>query len=290
MSKQDCVIVGIDGSSESGGALEWAQGLDTRLGPIQPVMAWQYPWWAVTPPSPGVPLPPPEEEFHEKARFIAEEMVGKAPTSRCLAPLTVHGAAGPALVSASNDANMLVVGTRGRGAIQSGLLGSVSNHVVNHAQVPVAVVPNSVKGRAQLNYVVVGVDGSRSSHAALVWALKNARSGATVEVVNGWVFEAAGFADAEKSAIHRFQAGSEDLVADMIQRSRDEVPRQDITVGAVSARKDPRLLLRQRSSGADLVVVGTRSHSGLSHLLLGSVASSLIHQPAVPTLVLQLAD
>jgi len=287
MSKQDCVVVGIDGSAESGCALQWAAGLDTGLGPIRPVMAWQYPWWAITPPSPGVPLPPPDEDFHERAQAVANEMLANMPSGRCLPPMTIHGAAGPTLVEVANDANLLVVGTRGRGAIQTGLLGSVSNHVVNHANVPVVVVPSTATSGATLNHIVVGVDGSGTCRAALIWALENAPSGATVEVVNGWVFDAAGFADAEPSALDRFQKGSEELVGDVIERCRSQVPRDDIEVEAVSVRRDPRLLLRQRAKGADLLVVGTRSHSGLSHLLLGSVASSLVHQPEVPTLVLQ---
>jgi nucleotide-binding universal stress UspA family protein len=48
---------------------------------------------------------------------------------------------------------------------------------------------------------------------------------------------------------------------------------------------DPRAVLLSASADADLLVVGSRGHGVLEHLLLGSVASALAHHPTVPTIV-----
>jgi nucleotide-binding universal stress UspA family protein len=87
------------------------------------------------------------------------------------------------LLKRSEHADLLVVGSRGRGAMRSALLGSVALHCATHAPCPVVVV-HPMSSVAPSARVVVGVDGSAGSRAALVAALQEAgRTGAEVEVV-----------------------------------------------------------------------------------------------------------
>ncbi len=51
-----------------------------------------------------------------------------------------EGSPGDVLVDAAADADLVVVGSRGRGGIKSALLGSVSSHVAHHAPCPVVIV------------------------------------------------------------------------------------------------------------------------------------------------------
>ena len=91
------------------------------------------------------------------------------------------------LLERSRGAVLLVVGSRGRGAWRSTVLGSVALHCVTHAACPVVVVhPAPVVGQPPL--VVVGIDGSENARAALAAAIDEAvRMGADVEAIASYV-------------------------------------------------------------------------------------------------------
>ena len=111
-------IVGIDGSPGSASALAWAAANVERFGPIRPVVAWRYPWWAVDAVGPGpVAVPPTDEELHAEAARRAEGVLATVPADDRLDLLTVRSPAGPGLVSVIEPSTtLLVVGSRGRGA------------------------------------------------------------------------------------------------------------------------------------------------------------------------------
>ena len=97
-----------------------------------------------------------------------------------------------ALRAASNDAELLVVGARGTGGFHGLSVGSVTDQVVQHARIPVVVVPGHgepVPLRSGPRRVVVGVDGSRGSDLALRWAVTEASvRGAEFLVVHAWQY------------------------------------------------------------------------------------------------------
>ncbi len=69
---------------------------------------------------------------------IVDELLGQA--AGAVECRIVEGDAGEALVEASTDADLVVVGSRGRSGLRATLLGSVSGHVVQHAHCPVVIV------------------------------------------------------------------------------------------------------------------------------------------------------
>ena len=137
------IIVGIDGSDHSGRALEWAmKEAAIRHAPltvitVHPVIAG-FSGRAVAYPT--------DDALADKARETAQEEVDKT-LARLGGPgpetVTVQGVSGfPAevLITASRDADMIVVGSRGSGGFSRLLLGSVSSQVTHHAPCPVVVI------------------------------------------------------------------------------------------------------------------------------------------------------
>ena len=138
------IIVGIDGSSHSARALEWA--LNEAANRHAPLTVLTVHSVAVTGWSGTPMLAPGDAEEQEKARLAAEEMTLKAASQlgeAQPASVTVRAIIGfPAeeLVKASGDADLLVVGSRGAGGFARLIVGSVSDQVARYAHCPVAVV------------------------------------------------------------------------------------------------------------------------------------------------------
>ena len=186
-------VVGVDGSPGSRVALGHAVTTAARRGASVEVVS-AYPvllaWTGDAPVDAGAADPIREDTESRIRNFVAEIRgdpafgvvpgVGEVPISL----VATVGPAAQELVDRSRDADLLVVGSRGRGAVRSALLGSVALHCATHARCPVMVVHPADEGRPQRSRVVVGVDGSDRSRAALVAAVDEAgRRGAEVVAV-----------------------------------------------------------------------------------------------------------
>ncbi len=279
------MLVGIDGSSGSVHALRWAAARTDRFGSIQPLLTWHYPWWAYS-----APAPPPIDEFEASAERDAAAAVGSVPGADILPPIVCRAQAGPTIVDVGATANLIVVGTRGRSGLKDALLGSVSSHVVAHATVPVAVVPAGASIDDRTGRVVVGIDGSVNSRAALLWALHHAPAESTIEVVHSWIYPSSSMPGLAviPYAVHE----------DRAQYLLDEEVRVATTAVSPGRHRivrrleygDARGVLKEYAESCDLLVVGARGGGGVAHLLLGSVASALVHQPSTTTVVIPVTE
>lgn len=136
------VVVGVDGSAPSTGALDYAaeeaeiRGTDLVVG-----HAWLHP--VSTGPGDMLPLVYDLSALEDEARSVLTEALAATVARHpglAARPELARGAAGRFLVEQSRKAQLLVVGARGRGAFAGLLLGSVSQYVVHHAACPVMVV------------------------------------------------------------------------------------------------------------------------------------------------------
>ena len=145
----DLIVVGVDGSDVAQDALRWATA-EARVheAKLRIVHAWQFPYAGVSPYG-GMAIDPADVEA--TARQVLEEAVGSADlTGLASPPETVLVAQSPseALVEAAEGADLLVVGSRGRGGFSGLLLGSVSQQAATHATCPVVIVRHQLGRRS----------------------------------------------------------------------------------------------------------------------------------------------
>lgn len=137
------IVVGVDGSDSSRKALRWARDVAVQHdGELTVLLAWL--------PVPQLPAGPAATyTTHDEAtqpteaeqRLLAtiREVVGENPPV-VVRPVVKNAGAAKALIDASADADLVVVGSRGIGGFAGMLLGSVSQHVAAHAACTVVVV------------------------------------------------------------------------------------------------------------------------------------------------------
>lgn len=136
------IVVGVDGSEGSDSALAWAV-TEARLrgATLTVVHAW-HPAYAG-----GYPMAPMlyDLELYEKsAQQLLDEAADAIDTAGLVGGVKrtlIQGGAAAALLAASKDADLVVVGARGVGGFLGLLIGSVTTQVTHHASCPVVVVP-----------------------------------------------------------------------------------------------------------------------------------------------------
>jgi nucleotide-binding universal stress UspA family protein len=292
------VVVGVDGSPGARAALALALAGAARRGAALDVVA-TYPVTLVW--TGGVPLDIPDvDAVRADTERRVRELVADVGREESLAGihgvatvpvrfLTAEGRPVPVLLEAAEGADLLVVGSRGRGAIRSALLGSVALHCVTHAPCPV-VVAHSGAPTSQPPRVVVGVDGSAGSRAAVAAAIDEAvRSGADVEVVASyaltdyWTDLGSIVVPSVEQIRNDLLHGTEDLVEAVLTARADgsTVPtiRTHVVEGAAGE------VLVERAQGANLLIVGSHGRGAVRGLLLGSVALHCAMHAPVPVMV-----
>ena len=287
------VVVGVDGSPGSrvalGAALAAAARRGARLDVVTaypPPMVWTR----------GAPVEVPDvaairADTEGRAQEELEDVRRETGADGVDAGVVVaEGRPVPALLEAAEGADLLVVGSRGRGAVRSALLGSVALHTLSHAPCPVLVAHPAPDGVTQEARVVVGVDGSAGSRAALAAAVEEAaRTGAEVEVLTTyvvtdyWTDPSTAAFPTEDEMRAELRRSTESLVADVLAAHAGPAPaiRTEVVEGPA------RDVLLDRARGAQLLVVGSSGRGAIRGLLLGSVALHCAMHAATPVLVVR---
>ncbi len=289
------VVVGVDGSPGSRAALVLALERAAERGADVEVVATYsvpYPWAG------GRGLLPDPTALHDAtetgARALLDDLLHTPAVASLGLPtpelVVSEGPAGAVLIERSRDADLLVVGSRGRGAVRSALLGSVALHCVTGAACPVLVVGSEQPEPVGSRVVVVGVDGSPSSRAALRAALQEAGPlGAEVEVVAAFQRDGT-WSDLAQSATTAFDGvradvtqGAARMLDDAVRSLPDSTTRPATRILAVEGA--PAEVLADRAAHATLLVLGSRGRGGIAGLLLGSVALRCLSSVHCPVLV-----
>ena len=131
------IVVGVDGSDQSRAAMDWAvEESRLRAGEIQALTAWSFPYV-----SDSMGTAWDYEIFQKDAQAILEaELERVQDRGVAIAGRIVEGNPASALIDASREADLVVVGSRGHGGFTGMLLGSVSHQTIHHAHCPVLVI------------------------------------------------------------------------------------------------------------------------------------------------------
>lgn len=282
------VVVGVDGSDDSGHALTWSAGEAQRRGDVlQIIYCLHMP--IVTDPFASTTTVPQIADLREHAEGVLEAV---ADTARQMAPsldvrteLSIRPPS-TGLLEASEDASLVVVGTRGLSALGALFLGSVSTRVAAHAACPTIVVPAGE--HVALGPVVVGVDGSEHGDAALRFAVAEAAvRGSELVVVHGR--RSTEGLDLPAEFERSEQAQAEALVAEALERARvGEHPEVTVTTRMITASPTDAVVDAGRE--AAMTVVGSRGRGGFKGMLLGSVSQAVLHSAQSPVAVVQADD
>ena len=274
------LVVGMDDSEGSAHSLRWAVRHAERTGgTVRVVTCWQHPLsgWGR-----GAGLSPFSSEdlasrYGEAQKNFVQSVCGDPQVPMEL--VVSEGSAAGVLLEEAADADLVIVGTRGRGRMAGAVLGSVSRQVAAAAPCPVVVVPASASLELD-GSVVVGVDGSTGSRAALRWA--GAHATGQIKVIHVLehpfdpVYDEPGLEWGDPLEMGR------QLVDTFVAETLGD--RGDVVTSV--EKGSPRSVLVDAASPGSMIVVGARGATGFDGLLLGSITTSVLAQAQVPVVVL----
>ncbi|MFC7615416.1 universal stress protein [Actinokineospora soli] len=190
------------------------------------------------------------------------------------------------LAAASEDAYEIVLGSRGLGGFRGLIAGSLALSMAAHAHCPVVVVRGSAPEDGP---VVVGVDGSPVSEAALAFAYEQAaRRGVALRAVHAWQDTAYTGGYVAIPILVDWDAVVQDetaLLAERLAGWAEKYP--EVRVERFVVRSQAARALLDLAEGAQLVVVGSRGHSPLVGVGFGTTAQAVLHHAECPVAVVR---
>jgi nucleotide-binding universal stress UspA family protein len=290
------ILLAHDGSASSDaacrlvGSLDWPGGsVITVIAVVEPVFdlaaAAVIPGWS------------DDVDLAERAEFdrvldLAAAILQKP--GRIVQRSVFEGRPASVIVDAAVEgrAELIVVGSRGLGTLKSMVLGSVSAEVVDHAPCPVLVVR-----RPSVGSVLLAVDGSPSAHGAVrflgacgfladrpVEVLAVAPSTSMLPPISLAGITDDSFEAGVTSALADREA-TEVFAANAVESLRADGIRARWSVSRGGAARE--ILDAAETFGSDLIVLGSRGRTGLTRLLLGSVARNVLLHAAASVLIVR---
>jgi nucleotide-binding universal stress UspA family protein len=284
------ILVGIDGSPGSEAALRWAYmtaQLENR--PVTALLGWT---------ADGLPRPVYQAAVNadypglmKAAEQTLDHVIAQVPMPDPpveLSRLVVADDPVRALADHAKNAAMTVIGPREPGIAHRILAGSVAHHLLHRQTSPVIVVrgTGTVTGARDQRPVVVGVDGSAPSDAAVRWALTQAAERKVpLHLVHAYRIRVTPPGPPLVGFDASLRQDAERLLADVADANIGESA--DVEAHRIAVDEFPSRGLLDAARDAQLLVVGSRGRGGFTELVLGSTAHQcMLHAPC-PVAVLR---
>ena len=279
--KNHGILVGVDGSASSRSAVRFAAHEAAMRGVSLTLVHMLNTY---VPTYPQIPMPSGVALWQKDdgRQILDEAVIIAGDTAKTFDKIDIsselrNSPPAPTLIEMSDEAEMIVVGSNGRGAFGRVVLGSVSSAVVRGAKCPVAVIrdEDSQTLPPPQAPVLVGIDCSPASQLATAVAFDEAsRRGVDLTALHAW----------SDIAIYEgpwpdWKSEADRNLAEYLAGFKERYP--DVTVHRVVAIDHPARQLVEESESAQLVVVGSHGRGGLSGVLLGSVSNAVVHAARV---------
>jgi len=283
------ILVGVDGSAASDGAVAWAcreatmRRLPITLIHAVPPVVVGWPVGRLYADTPEWQNESGQHVIDQARKTLSASLSGS--DSLEMHTEIAYSCVMPTLVDASKDAAMIVVGSQGLGALGRLLLGSVTTALTQHAHCPVAVIHSDGSVARDSNApVLLGIDGSPASESATSLAFDEAsRRGVGLLALHAWsdvgVFPILGmdWRDSERKG--------QEILAERLAGWQEQYP--NVHIERLILCDKPSRWLVQESKRAQLVVVGSHGRGGFAGMLLGSVSCAVAQSVAVPVIVVR---
>lgn len=292
MSREDMVVVAVDGGEPSNNAVRWAANTANKRGiPLRLASSYTMPQFLY-----AEGMVPPQELYDDlqneclrkidAAREIAHEV---APDIQ-IGHTVVEGSPIDMLLDLSTTSTMIVMGSRGLGGLSGMVLGSVSAAVVSHASCPVVVVreDNAVTEETKYGPVVVGVDGSDVSTKATQVAFEEANArGAELYAVHTYMDNSSPAAGAivSEDQLQQVDTQRAEKLDQALAPFAQKFP--DVTVKKIITRDRPVRALVEQAQNAQLLITGSHGRGGFKGMLLGSTSRALLQAAPCPMMVVR---
>jgi nucleotide-binding universal stress UspA family protein len=282
------ILVGIDGSPAALTAVRWAaREAVRRRARIRMVNAFG--WMPVHDADDPLQVVPKRRDAlrraAEESLAVAVAQVAEVAPDVEVSQEVMTGMPAALLVALSAEAQLAVVGQRGLGGFAGLLLGSVGAAVAAHAACPVLVVRGATD-LPQDGPVVVGVDGSPQSDAAVAFAVEAAAArGVSLRAVHAWLDTVVPVMVSKAVDWDIVAAQQANLLTNCLAGWREKYP--DLPIEPLLIEDRPAHALMDSIDDAQLVVVGSRGRGGLAGMTLGSVSQALLHHAGCPVAVVR---
>jgi len=288
------ILVGTDFSDTAAVALDWAAELARQQGARIELVH------AVTIPPSGPDFVTPGPQFSEEVRQAAMDRLGKAAEVLRQQGIAVdtHLAVGtPSQVilerADATAPEVVAVGTRGLSGLRHVLLGSTAQRVIQGASCPVLSMHPEDRGRhRRIESILVPTDFSDDAglaiHAALrLLAPREREARLTLIHAFNLPIEYTAYGPIPTSIHYLRDTGLES--ERRLQEMADGLAQEGLAVDWIAREGDPAAVIAHEAQerGVDLIAMGTRGRSGLSHLLLGSTAERVVQHTTCPVLTVR---